>query len=147
MVESPARTQNSIVNIHNTSRQILDYSTRGAYLLRRSLGDLQLFGDTFACHIVQPSRRCRETSLQASRWILDEGHIGQSKTAEPRPQLEPLLQRLPVRLDGRILNVDCVVTLADFTVLLGLALSLLWNIYKSRRGSWVGNKLRNVILQ
>jgi hypothetical protein len=28
----------------------------------------------------------------------------------------------------------------------GLALALLWNVYKLRRGSWVGDKLRNVIL-
>jgi hypothetical protein len=79
--------------------------------------------------------------------ILDEGHIGQSRTAEPGPQLELLLQCLPVLLVGRIFNGDAVVTLADFTVLLGLALALLWNIYKSRRGSWVGDKLRKVILQ
>jgi hypothetical protein len=32
-------------------------------------------------------------------------------------------------------------------VLLGLSLALLWNIHKSRRGSWVGDKLRKVILQ
>jgi hypothetical protein len=30
---------------------------------------------------------------------------------------------------------------------LGLALALLWNIYKSRRGSWLRDKLRNVTLQ
>jgi hypothetical protein len=57
------------------------------------------------------------------------------------------MQCLPVLLVGRIFNGDSVVTLANFTALLGLALALLWNIYKSRRGSWVGNKLRNVILQ
>jgi hypothetical protein len=44
------------------------------------------------------------------------------------------------------LNGDGVITLADFTALLGLALALLWNIHKSRRGSWVGYKLRQVIL-
>jgi hypothetical protein len=53
--ESPVTTQNSIVSTHNTSRQVLDYSTRGTYLLRRSLGDFQLLGDTFACHIARPS--------------------------------------------------------------------------------------------
>jgi hypothetical protein len=57
------------------------------------------------------------------------------------------LQRLPILLVGCIFNGDSVVTLADFTVLLGLALALLWNIYKSRRGSWVRDKLCNVILQ
>jgi hypothetical protein len=30
---------------------------------------------------------------------------------------------------------------------LGLSLALLWYIYKSRRGSWVGDELHNVILQ
>jgi hypothetical protein len=58
-----------------------------------------------------------------------------------------LLQRLPFLLVGRIFNGDDVVTLANFTAFLGLALALLWNIYKSRRGSWVGDKLRNIILQ
>jgi hypothetical protein len=58
-----------------------------------------------------------------------------------------LLQRLPVLLIGRIFNGDGVVTFADFTVFLGLALALLWNIYKSRRRSKIGDKLRNVILQ
>jgi hypothetical protein len=61
--------------------------------------------------------------------------------------LKPLLQRLPVLLDGRIFNGDGVVTFAALTVLFGLALSLLWNIYMLRRGSGVGDKLHNVILQ
>jgi hypothetical protein len=55
-----------------------------------------------------------------------------------------LLQCLLVLLVGRIFNGDSVVNFADFTAFLGLA--LLWNIYKSRRGSWVGDKLRNVTL-
>jgi hypothetical protein len=80
-------------------------------------------------------------------WIIYKGDIGQPRSAEPGPQLKPLLQRLPIFLVGGIFNGDVVVTLADFTVLFGLALALLWNIYKSRRGSWVGDKLRNVILQ
>jgi hypothetical protein len=37
-------------------------------------------------------------------------------------------------------------TLADFTTLLVLALALLWNIHKSRRGSGVGDKLYQIIL-
>jgi hypothetical protein len=121
---------------------VLDYSTQGAYLLRRSLGDLQLLGDALLCHIARPPWRRRETSLQASWRIIDEGHIGQSRTVEPGPQLEPLLKRLPILLVGRIFNGDGFVTLADFTALL----ALLWNIYKSRRGSWVGYKLRQLIL-
>jgi hypothetical protein len=56
------------------------------------------------------------------------------------------LERLPVLLVARIFNGDDVVTFADFTALLVLALPLLWNIFKSRRGSWVGDKLHNVIL-
>jgi hypothetical protein len=51
--------------------------------------------------------------------------------------LEPLLERLPVLLVGRVFYGDGVVTLADFTALLALALDLLGNIHKSRRVSWV----------
>jgi hypothetical protein len=51
------------------------------------------------------------------------------------------LKCLPVLLVGCVLYGDGVVTLADFTALLALALALLWNIHKSRRGSWVGDKL------
>jgi hypothetical protein len=40
---------------------------------------------TFACHIARPPRRRWETSLQASRWILDKGDIGQPRSAEPGP--------------------------------------------------------------
>jgi hypothetical protein len=61
--------------------------------LRRSLSDLQLLGDALACHIARPPRRRRQTSLQSSRRIVDERNIGQSRAAEPRPQLEPLLKR------------------------------------------------------
>jgi hypothetical protein len=57
------------------------------------------------------------------------------------------LQRFPILLVGGIFNGDGVVTIADFTAFFGHALALLWNIYKLRRGSWVGDKLRNVIMQ
>jgi hypothetical protein len=60
--------------------------------------------------------------------------------------LEPLLERLPVLLVGRVFYGDGVVTLADFTALLALALDLLGNIHKSRRVSWVTDKLRQIIL-
>jgi hypothetical protein len=60
--------------------------------------------------------------------------------------LEPLLGRLPVLLVGRVFYGDGVVTLADFTALLALALALLWNIHKLRRGSWVRDKLCQIIL-
>jgi hypothetical protein len=67
---------NLVVSIHNIERQVLDYSTRRVYLLRRSLSDLQLFGNALACHVVWPPRRLRQTSLQSSRRILDERNIG-----------------------------------------------------------------------
>jgi hypothetical protein len=51
--------------------------------------------------------------------------------------LKALLERLPILLVRCIFNGDGVVTIADFTVLLHLALSLLLNIFMSRRGSWV----------
>jgi hypothetical protein len=114
-------TRNSVVSIHNIARQVFDYSTRGVYLLRRSLGDFQLFGDALACHIVRPPRRRRQTSLQASQRIIDEGHVGQSRAAELGLQLELLLKRLLVLLVGRIFNDDGVVTFADFAALFGLA--------------------------
>jgi hypothetical protein len=144
MRESPAATQKSIVSIQNTLRQVIDYSTRGAYLLRRSLGHLQFLGDSFAHHIARPPWWRQDTSLQASRWIFDKGGVRQPKSDKPGPQLEPLLKRLLVLLVGRVFYGDGVVTLADFTVL--LALALLWNIHKPRRGSKVGDKLRQIIL-
>jgi hypothetical protein len=64
--------------------------------LRCSLSDFQLLGDALACHVVRPPRRRRQTSLQTSRRILDERNIGQSRAAEPRSQLEPLMKRLLV---------------------------------------------------
>jgi hypothetical protein len=73
--------------------------------------------------------------------------VGQPRSAEPGPQLKPLLKCLPILLVGRIFNGDGVVTFSDFTAFFGFALALLWNIDKLRRGSWVGDKLRNVILQ
>jgi hypothetical protein len=53
--------------------------------------------------------------------------------AEPGLQLEPLLMCLSVLFVGRVFNGDSVVTLADFTVLLALALALL-GISTSRGG-------------
>jgi hypothetical protein len=61
--------------------------------------------------------------------------------------MEPLLQRLPILLIGCIFYSDSVITFADFMAFFGLALALLQNIYKSGRRSWLGDKLRNVILQ
>jgi hypothetical protein len=61
--------------------------------------------------------------------------------------LKTLLECLPILLVRSIFNGDGVVTFADRAAFLRFALSLLQNIYKSRRGSWVGDKLRNVILR
>jgi hypothetical protein len=119
---SPSTTQKSFISIQNTSNQVLDYSTRGAYLLRCSLGHLQFLGDTLACHIARPPCRRRETGLQASRRIFDKRDVGQSRSAEPGPQPEPLLKRLPVLLIRGVFYGDSVVTLADFTTLLPLPL-------------------------
>jgi hypothetical protein len=58
------------------------------------------------------------------------GDIGQSRAAEPGPQLEPLLKHLLVFLVGRVFNDNGVVTFADFAALLGLAFPLLWDIHK-----------------
>jgi hypothetical protein len=61
--------------------------------------------------------------------------------------LKPLLEHFPILLIGCIFNGDGVVTLADFAAFLHFALSLLRYIFKTRRGSWVGDILSNVILQ
>jgi hypothetical protein len=42
------------------------------------LSDLELLGHTLAGHVVRPPQRRRQTSLQASWWILDERDVGQS---------------------------------------------------------------------
>jgi hypothetical protein len=59
--------------------------------------------------------------------------VGQPRSAELGPQLEPLLQRLPILLVGHIFYGDSVVTFADFAAFFGLAFALLWNIYKLGR--------------
>jgi hypothetical protein len=59
--------------------------------------------------------------------------VGQSRLAEPGPQLELLLKRLPVLLVGRLFYGDGVVTLADFIALIALAFALL-GISTSRGG-------------
>jgi hypothetical protein len=75
------------------------------------------------------------------------GDVGQPRSAEPGPQLKPLLQRLPILLVGHIFYSDGVVTFSDFMAFFDLALALLWNIYKSGRRSWIGDELCNIILQ
>jgi hypothetical protein len=44
------------LSTRNTSRQVLDYFTRGTHLLGSDLCHLQLLGDTLLRHIVRPSR-------------------------------------------------------------------------------------------
>jgi hypothetical protein len=63
---------------------------------------------------------------------LDERDIGQSRAAESRPQLKPLLKRFLV-IFIRCVFDDSVVPFADFMALFGLALPLLWDFDKSRR--------------
>jgi hypothetical protein len=63
---------------------------------------------------------------------MDEGDIGQSRAAEPGPQLESLLKHLLVFLVGRVFDDDGVIIFAYFAMLLGLAFALLQDIYKSR---------------
>jgi hypothetical protein len=58
----------------------------------------------------------------------------QARAAEPRPQLEAVLQRpFIVLLIRRVFNDNCVVSLANFAALLGLGLPLLWDLDKLRR--------------
>jgi hypothetical protein len=45
------------------------------YLLGRGFRDLQLLGHALAGRIAQPPRRRRQTSLQASRLILNERDV------------------------------------------------------------------------
>jgi hypothetical protein len=72
----------------------------------------------------------------------------QARAAEPRPQLEAVLQRLlVVVLIGRVFNDNCVVSLANFAPLLGLGLPFFWDLDQLRRRRRLGDKLRQVILQ
>jgi hypothetical protein len=73
--------------------------------------------------------------------------MGQSRSAESGPKLKPLLEHLPILLVRCIFNGDGVVTLSDFAAFLHFSLALLRYIFKSRRGSWVGDILGDVILQ
>jgi hypothetical protein len=61
--------------------------------------------------------------------------------------LKSLLERFPILLVRGVFYGDSVVTFADFTAFLRFAFALLWNIYKLRRGSWIKDKLRDVLLQ
>jgi hypothetical protein len=72
----------------------------------------------------------------------------QARTAEPRPQLEAVLQcLLVIVLIGHVFNNNCVVSLANFAQLLGLGLPFLWDLYQLRRQRRLGDELLQVILQ
>jgi hypothetical protein len=76
------KQRNFVVSIHNIEKEVLDYPTQRAHLLGGGLRDLELLGHALACHIARLPWRRRQTSLQASRRILDERDIGQSRAAE-----------------------------------------------------------------
>jgi hypothetical protein len=77
---------------------------------------------------------------------LDERDVGQSRAAESRPQLEPLLKRFLVIFIRCVFNDNSVAPFT-FAVLFGFALPLFWDFDKSRRRSRLGDKLHYVILQ
>jgi hypothetical protein len=80
--------------------------------------------------------------------ILNERYVQQSRAAEPRPQLEALLEcLLIVVLLGRVLDDNCVVPFANFAPLLGFGLPFLWDLDQLRRRRRLGDELRQVILQ
>jgi hypothetical protein len=97
---------------HATSRhKYLTTLVKTAYLLGRGLCDLQLLDHALAGHIARLPWRRGQTSLQASRRIPNERNVRQSRSAESRPQLEALLQRLfIVILLGRVFDDNCVVS-------------------------------------
>jgi hypothetical protein len=76
------KQRNFVVSIHNIEKQVLDYTTQAAYLLRCGFSDLKLLCHTLACHVAWLPWRRRQTSLQASWRILDERDVGQSRVAE-----------------------------------------------------------------
>jgi hypothetical protein len=82
------------------------------------------------------------------RWILNKRDMRQPRAAESQPQLEALLQHLLiVVLLGRVFNGNYVVSPTNFAPLLGFGLPLLWDLDKLRRRHWLGDELRQVILQ
>jgi hypothetical protein len=80
--------------------------------------------------------------------ILNERYMKQSRAAEPRSQLEALLERLLiVVLLGRVFDDNCVVSFANLVPLLGRGLPFLWDLDKLRRRRRLGDELHQVILQ
>jgi hypothetical protein len=76
------KQQNFVMSIHNIKKQVLDYTTHGAYLLGCGLCDLKLLGHTLAGHVAWLPWRRRQTSHQASWRILNERDVAQSRAAE-----------------------------------------------------------------
>jgi hypothetical protein len=104
-----------------------------AYLLRCGLRDLQFLGHALAGHVARLPWRRGQTSLKASRLILNERNMQQSRTAESRPQLEALLQRLLIVFLRRVFHDYYVVPFTNFAPLLVFALPFLWDHDKLRR--------------
>jgi hypothetical protein len=103
--------------------------------LRRGLRDLQLLCHPIAGGVARLPWRRSQTSLQASWRILHEGYMRQAGTAEPRPQLEAVLQRLLiVVVVGRVFYDDSVISFADLSPLLGFGFPLLRDL-DSLRGA------------
>jgi hypothetical protein len=71
----------------------------------------------------------------------------QSRAAEPRSQLEALLQRLLIVFLRSVFHDYGVALFTDFAVLLGLPLPFIWDLDKSRRRSRLENEFHYVILQ
>jgi hypothetical protein len=94
---------------HTTSRH--KYSTtlfKMAYLLGRSLRDLQLLVHVLAGHVARLSRRRGQARLEASWLILNERYVRQSRAAKPLPQLEALLERLLIVVLLRVSSMTIV---------------------------------------
>jgi hypothetical protein len=80
--------------------------------------------------------------------ILNERYMRQDRAAEPRPQLEAVLQcLLVVVLVGRVFNDNGVVSLVYFMPLLGLGFPFFWDLDQLRRQRRLGDELLQVILQ
>jgi hypothetical protein len=78
---------------------------------------------------------------------LHEGNVRKARMAEPRPQLEAVLQRLLVVVVGRVLHDNGVVSFADLPLLLGLGLPLLWDLDFLRGWRRLGDELKRPLIR